>query len=241
MTTYKFSNFPKATVAFGNSFRSTDSEKLKEHLAVLKKAAMGTSQALEHGQKYAPKLKTSALIAGKFASVMTVLVMLVGEVDKLYKELKQQEQKIFNTILEGKLQALNRNLRNLEDASTSEMQKVAEIVNAISNLDELLPMFANEDSIFRERFYHGAPLFIRLCVILKAICLIAEQTDYNTSNLQSLKQGYQKVLDWYRIKCIGRRMASCYVKGMLDVVDWTSDWDRHYETYKKYYEDSTWL
>jgi hypothetical protein len=229
-------------VAFGNNFRSTDSEKLKEHLAVLKKFAMGTSQALEYGQKHAPKLKTSALIAGKFASVMTVLVMLVGEVDKLYKELKQLEQKIFNTILEGKLQALNRNLRNLGDASTSEVQKVAEIVNAISHLDELLPVFANEDSIFRERYYHGAPLFIRFCTILKAICLIAEQTtDYNTSNLQSLKQGYQEVLDWYRIKCIGRRMASCYVKGMLvpPGVDWTSDWDRHYEKYKKYYEDST--
>ncbi|CAG2165119.1 unnamed protein product [Oppiella nova] len=163
----------------------------------------------------------------------------------LYKELKELEQKIFNTILEGKLRALNRIMKDLQDDKTLEVQKVAAIGDAISQFDEILPVFAKENTIFRERFYHGAPLFVRFCTILKAICLIAEQTtDYNTSNLQSLKQNYQEVLDWYRIKCIGRRMASCYVKGMLvlpGVGDWVSDWDRHYEKYKKYYEESTWF
>lgn len=244
MSTYSFSNFPKAIATFGVSFRRTDYERFQEYMKTLKSFADGTNNASEKAVQYSKKyVQTFAQIAGKVAPVLTVLVSLIGEVDQLYKELKNAEQKIFNTILEGKLRALEYNLKNLECRHTNEMQMVAEIVNAISHFNEMLPVFANDDSIFRERFYQGAPLLVRLCVILKAISLIADNfADYNNSNLQSLKQEYQKVLNWFQNKCIGSRMASCYVKEMLTidgVSNWTSDWDRHYENYKKYYKEST--
>ncbi|XP_021963698.1 uncharacterized protein LOC110859134 [Folsomia candida] len=238
MNAYIFRNFPIATVAFGNGFQPTNSEQLKENITLLKSKASLLSQGVEIGQKYSPNLKAAAVFAGKLVTIVNIVIAIVGEVDKLYKELKKIEGKIFNAIFEGKLQALNRNLKNLLDSRTPEIQKIAEIVSAVANLDELLPIFANEDSIFRQRYYYGAPLFLNLCAILKAVCLIAEYTpDYNTANLHSLKQGYQNVLDWYRIKCIGGRMASCYVQQMLPLpFDNEHDWLGLYNVYPKYYK-----
>ncbi len=241
MTDYKFSNFPKAIVVFGSHFNSTDYEKLQERLSILNKIAIGASQALQYGQKFAANLGTAALIAGSFASVMTVLVSLAGEVDKIYKEFKNLEQKIFNTIVEGELDALNHHMINLANPMTLDGQKVSELVNSVSTLRKLLPFFAKEDSIFRERYYVGAPLFVRLCAILKAISLIEANSNTFNDNLQGLREGYQKVLDWYKIKCTGTRLASCYVNGMLTLPggDWTNDWERHYESHKKYYDNGS--
>lgn len=243
MSTYTFSNFPKAIVAFGNSFRRSDYEKYQGYLAKIKELPDHAVKSSEMVPKYGKYVHNFAEFVGKCGPVLSVLVQIVKEVDQLHNELKNVEQKIFNTILEGKLRALDCNLKNLESNDTNEIQRVAEIVIAISHFNEMLPVFANEDSIFRERFYQGALLFVRLCFILKAISLIAENaTTYNNSNLHGLKQGYQKVLDWYRNKCIGRRMASCYVKQMLSIdgiSNWTNDWDRHYKNYTKYYEEST--
>lgn len=242
MTTYNYSNFPIAIVAFGNGFSTSDYEKHQDYLTKLKAIAEGITQVSVYSEK--ELVTTAAQIAGKVAPVLTVLIVLVGEVDELHNKLKNLDQKIFNINLQMKIRSLTKNLNNLESKDTNEVQRVAEIVTAISHLNEILELFSNTNSIFRERFYHGAPLFVGLCPIVKGICLIAgNTTDYNNSSLQNLKQEYQDVLNWYRNKCIGSRMASCYVKPMLSL-DYigksTNDWNRHYKIYnEKYYEEDT--
>jgi len=224
MVLIKVSDFPNPIVAFGDQNSIEHSEILKTHMTLLKNLSVGISTAVD--------------FIGPVSPAITIIAMLIGEVDKLRIELKKLEQHIFKNRIEGKLAALTRHLENLQDENTSESQKVAEIVCAVSALDELLPVFKDDDSIIRERYYCGAPLFVRLCGLVKALCLVTEQTSgYNTSNIQGLKRSYQEVLEWFKIKSIGGRLASCYVKmSSLPGDQWIYNSSDLNSTFSHYYD-----
>jgi len=266
MGTYK--NFPIPIVAFGRYFRGTDFERLQQNISTINELVQRVNTAVEKWSENVEQIRPyfqgplnflwvmgeglgGPLTAGLTSTLcfVNILSKLVGQVDGLHTRLQAVEERIFNRILDGKLASLRGNLGNLENSATSNVQRVGELVQAFSNLQEILPIFSGADSIFRERFYVGAPLFVNFCVILKTLTLIALVTpNYNTSQLRALLDDYQNTLEWYKKRCIGSRMASCYATTtawirwnpgilLIDLIEAQCTWDSHYEKYRNKYYD----
>jgi len=150
------------------------------------------------------------------------------------------EPNLSTDILHSKLQALVIVVKNSKIATESFVLQIAEISNALMELQELLWVFQEEDSPFRRKHCTlRAIMYLHICAILKTICAISFQVKaFSSTNLMELCMRYQVILDWYRKRCIGKRLASCYVAGMIipTAAAWTYDWNRLNTKYKHYFE-----
>jgi len=235
MTTYKFPKFPKPAVLFGQHFNSEDSQSLLKRL-------------LELNQFYNSDSDLKDTSNERFLALLDVLHSFISQAISLNKKVVQLERKLLNMTIERNLRSLS--VENIKTVMESEVHKSAEIANAVSKMQELFREFEKSGSLFTELFIFGAPLFLFLCGIFHTISLIALIAAADIKNLNGiattcvlleLSGRYQRTLDWYRRKCIGTRLASCYVGGMVvpSSASWTYDWNRLTDKYKEYFDDGT--
>lgn len=200
-----------AAPSFGNNYSASS---LKSSLSSVQNKIDNVKQLIEIGRLMYGLLSPTASI--------TAVISLFAAINGLLKENQELHQAfgtvegVYSDIYNGKLAALRHNIRMMEDANTSEAQKLAELVSAVQNLHEMLAFFTGSNSCFFQKFRVGGLLFVGLCGVFRTIYFIAQNcADYNRTGLSDLKAQYSQALRSFKDRCTRTRTSSCYMHTLV--------------------------
>lgn len=211
-TSLTYKRMPNAVLTFGPASESTTN--LEGTLAVLNYL----DQRIVKVNNLVDIASSIELIEkiGKFSgpagTIITILLQFIEETDDLQKEISKVETRIHTIDIDGSLRILRNIVDIINNRKIEDNQKLIHVSLAVQEFQRLVPKFARKDSSLSIKYYLGAPLFVKICGMLKIVHVIAvKMPGYDNPGLKELIVDYQVVLDSFRTRCIRERCRSIYL------------------------------
>lgn len=207
-----YPRLPKAILTFGQASQSlTDLEKTQNVLDGLNDAVECINNSLELGGSFIKFLDAIKSYTGQAGTFISIVSYLIGKTDELQSKISELEAKLDTTDVLASLRVLKNIIEILGNSRTTSAQLLSEISFAIHEFHKLLTKFTG-DSVLCIKYYLGAPLFVQICALFKAVLLfVKKMPDYVNPGLETIVNEYQETLNSFRIRCIRERCLSIYM------------------------------
>lgn len=232
-----YKTLPQAILTFGPaSQKPTNLQKTRTLLSELNRT-IGVANRLSNDWSPTFKcLQIVAFVTGPIHTIISILLLLLEETDKLQLKIRQSEATVQTIEIDGSLAAIRNIVAILQHPQTSSAQILNEIGYAVHEFQKLLSKFTRKDSVLHIKYCLGAPLFVQICGLFKVILLIATNIpEYNNPQLQDIVNDYQDTLDSFKTRCIRERCRSIYMYSHYGA---NTNWEGLFEHPRNYYYET---